>query len=54
MAKNPKSYLSIISKSKIFWHFKKKILHGFYNKFVKFQRILANISINLKILITEN
>jgi hypothetical protein len=32
----------------------KKILHGFYNKFVKFQRILTNISITLKKLITKN
>jgi hypothetical protein len=55
MAKNPKNYLRIISKSKIFWHlFFKKIFHGFYNKFVKFKRILANISITLKILIIEN
>ena len=54
MAKNPKNYLRIISKSKIFWHlFFKKIFHGFY-KFVKFKRILANISITLKILIIEN
>jgi len=33
--------------SKIPWHVLKKILHGFYNKFVKFQEILTYI---LKIL----
>jgi len=33
--------------SKISWHVLKKILHGFYNKFVKFQGILTYI---LKIL----
>jgi hypothetical protein len=51
---NPKNYLSIISKAKIFYHFLKNILYGFYNTFVKLQRILANISITLKILILEN
>jgi hypothetical protein len=58
MAKNPKNYLSIFfkKKSKTFWHVLKIFhgFHGFYNKFVKFKRILANISITLKILIIEN
>ena len=47
MVKNPKNYLSIFLKSKIFWHVL-KMLHGFYNKSVKFQRILVYISKILK------
>jgi hypothetical protein len=44
MAKNPIFIQAFFFKSKILWHVLKKILHGFYNKFVKFQRILAYIS----------
>ena len=36
-------------KSKIFWHVLKKMLYGFYNKFIKFQSILTYILKILKI-----
>jgi hypothetical protein len=42
------------SKSKIVWHVLKNILHGFYNKFVKFQKILTYISKILKISFWQN
>jgi hypothetical protein len=47
MIKNPKNHLSIILKSRIFWHVL-KILFGFYKKFLKFQMILVYISKILK------
>jgi len=39
----------LFKKSKIIWHVsKKKILHGFYNRFIKFQMILAYVACHLR------
>ena len=48
--KNVKNIWALyLRKYKIFWHVLKNILYGFYNKFVRFQRIWVYISNILKI-----
>jgi hypothetical protein len=38
MAKIPKNYLSIISKSKIFWHFLKKYIAWIFDQLCKISK----------------